>query len=123
MPDRIERATDLDFVKYYRVEPPKNNWIGWAIKNGRLVKGLAAIAQADDGRYFGFMDKDNFALRPMILRLFKKNMVAASRELKLEEVFVTCDTRYDKAESFLKHLGFTRTDETIADQKVWKWQV
>lgn len=124
MPDRIARATELDFVRFYRVAPPpRNDWIGWVLKNGSFVKSIAGVAKSHDGRYFGFMDLSKAARYPLIFRKFKKSINIVAEELGLTEIFVTCDKRYERAEEFLIHLGFTETDEVFEDQKVWKCRV
>lgn len=119
---RIVEATDMDFVRFFKMDAPTGHWFGKAMKEGRLVKAIAGIIRVDDGRYFGFMDLRGSARYPLIFRVFKRVVERLPETHSITELFVTCDRQYRRSEEFLARLGFVETDETIEGNKVWKWQ-
>lgn len=116
----IVDATDMDFARFFKINPPNSHWFGKSMKDGRLVKAMAGAVQIEDGRYFGFMDLKGAARYPLIFRVFKRFMDDMPHGIT--ELFVACDTGYRNSDVFLSRLGFRQTDEMLGDLKVWKWQ-
>jgi hypothetical protein len=119
---KIVDATDMDFVRFFKMPAPTGEWYAKVQKDGKLVKAIAGIIKADDGRYFGFMDLKGSARYPLIFRVFKRFIENLPQTHGITKLFVTCDESYLRSEAFLARLGFVETDEVIEDNKVWMWQ-
>ena len=119
--EQIERATDIDFVRFYKHEPPKE-WIGYAVKKGKLVKSMAGVAKLEDGSFFGFLNITDKYRKPILFRQVLRALLLAARELNATTVKTTCDLDIPHAEFFLRRLGFLPTDDEINNQKVWVCQ-
>jgi hypothetical protein len=111
----IRPAVRADFVRFVG-RPPPERWGGMAANIGKLVVGVGGVCLWEDGRWWAFLDAAPVARTPA---RFHRTALRYLRSLDIEELFVACDERFDKASAWLERLGFKETNEEMNGCKVW----
>lgn len=114
----IVPATEDDFARFYRGVVPTAQWMGSAVRKGRLVAGFGGALEVSDGIWFAFLDVPAH-LRS---RAIYKRIILALAEIRRRggrEVRAMCDETIPRAKEMLERLGFEPTDEVIDGKAVW----
>lgn len=122
MTPEISKATDEDFVRFFKTPKLETWWTGYCIREGGLVRAIAGVLFADDGRYFAFMDLGKVGRYPLVFRRIWRFLEEELESEGIDELFTMCDERYSRARVFLKRLGFKQTDELVGDERIWVWR-
>lgn len=118
---RVEPATREDIARYFPGVRIPVNWIGFAAKDGRLVRAVGGVLEYEPGQWIMFLDGQRSSKRPIFLRYAVKALEYA-RENGAQSIIALCDEDIPRAVPFLEHLGFARTNEVENKMVVWKWQ-
>jgi len=121
MPE-ITKASDTDFIRFFKLPGLETWWTGYCVKDGKLVKAIAGVVFGDDGRYFAFMDLRGAGRFPLVFRRIWRFLNHELQEHGVEELYAVCDEAYPNARKFLDRLGFEETSEVIGKDKVWIWR-
>lgn len=114
----VERATDEDFARYFGGQQVTGRWVGRAMKRGRLVAGFGGLIEIDDAEWLAFFEVPDEERKPSLLRHIKAAF-AEAKEQGARVIKATCDTRIDRAEALMRHLGFEPTEEQHDGRAVW----
>lgn len=111
-------ATPLDFVSFYKREPPAI-WIGLCVKRGRRVVAFGLVVWNDHGAACGFFDR-RLPVSPFVVHRAAYRILAALREVGEEALYVQCDGSVPDAEKWLCRLGFEPMEN---DPTVWRLEL
>jgi hypothetical protein len=91
----------------------------WVIEVDGVIYAIGGMMRRPDGRVWAWIDT-----RPGVNPVqFVKAAKAALRSSS-ETVYVPCESnKFPTAEKLLRLLGFTPTEETHNDMRVWAWLV
>lgn len=119
---RVEPATREDIARYFPGVRIPGNWLGFAAKDGRLVRAVGGVLEYQSGQWIMFLDGQQRAKRSCFLRYGLKLLKHAQAQ-GAREVIALCDEEIPRAVPFLERLGFARTSKVENNMVVWKWQV
>lgn len=117
----IEQATDRDIARLHLKARIPFPWEGLVAKKGETIMGIGGVYVEPSGRIMGFMDLHPGLRTPILFR----NVLRYINELKdrgIDEISVKCETRFNRAEAFLKRLGFEATGTYEDEMEVWTWR-
>ena len=111
-------ATPLDFMSFYKREPPAI-WIGLCEKVGSRVTAFGIVVWNDHGAACGFVDRRQ-PVSAFTIHRAAYRILAALREVGEEALYVQCDGSIPDAEKWLRHLGFAPMEN---DPTVWRLEL
>lgn len=86
---------------------------------GDHVLGIGGLIVMEDGGVQGFMDLKGKSRRAVVFRHVLRYLAEKKRQ-GVMPIYTAADTRYPRAEEFLKRLGFVPTDETNdSGMRIW----
>lgn len=114
---RVATAADWQALSTW---PVPAHWMGFACEvDGRLL-GFGGLFEAVDGRWWAIVKTAAGVRRPVALMRAAREVLATAGAAAVP-VHALADPGIAGAESFLQHLGFRKTGETIEGHEVLAW--
>lgn len=117
---RVREATEGDFWRFYRQDPPAR-WFGEvAEREDGLLVGFGAVFWDAEGRAWASFERRARVPTVTVHRAVRR-VLAGLRARGVDEVSTICNENIPGARLWLERLGFAPGDP-VQDRVVWTWR-
>lgn len=116
---RLRRADAADWQAFFGAPAPPH-WLGLIAEDDRMMLGFGGFYAGVDGRWWAMMVRAPGVSRTLTMQRAARLTLDIAREAGVS-LMARADPRIGAAPAWLKRLGFSETDETVGDLKVWQW--